>query len=72
MAGFVFRSKLDSTMWHFSPTCSEWPRGEFVQEPHPPDYGSLCPECKIKHSEGSDRIDPNSEEYWDKGKAPLR
>ena len=69
MSACVFRSKLDSTTWHFCPTCSEWPRNEFVQEPHPPATGSLCGECKVKHNQGRDLIDPNSEEYWKKDKA---
>ena len=38
-----FRRKVFTAMWHFSTTCTEWPKSEFVETTAV--TGILCKEC---------------------------
>jgi hypothetical protein len=44
----IYRKAAGDFIWHFSESCSRWPRMDFVQIEMRPQRGDLCGECSAK------------------------
>jgi hypothetical protein len=60
-ARVFFRMSAYGSTWHFCPSCSQWPRDNFTEQPMPPGIGDLCSECTVRRAEGKCADPPKGE-----------